>query len=272
MKTKNSIIFAEEICQKVRCAFVVVIVYMKTALEWIFSTIAPSSPSREKFAALNDPFYSMDSGPPSQQRMTENETTDRQQKQQQQQQEPDPLYAEPWEDREGKLCALVYSGLSNMTTHVRKSMLYSNDMIISSETNGKMVQSVYWMGINHLYSTVFKSCHDAPGSVLYGKPYYLSTMSGMRMIGIPGESVTMIIDALWENLILRGYKVYNEAGQEIKTLTETTTTAAAAAAEEAVAEERKAPVEYDTREPDTEAEKSKPRRRAVPVHETSKNK
>lgn len=116
------------------------------------------------------------------------------------------------QEREDRLCELVYNGLRRVSEHVRKSMLYSNDMIASFETDayGKTVRTVYWMGENHLYAIVFLSCHGAPSSDLYNRPYLRSSMGGMQMIGIPGDSISLIVDALWDQIVNRGYKVYSE--------------------------------------------------------------
>lgn len=256
---------------------------MKSALEWIVSAIAPSSASRDRLSALNDPFYTgtgISNETPSQCRMTESETIvtfqngQLQRQQQQEEHDPDPFYEEPWEDREGRLCALVYNGLSHMSSHVRKSMLYSNDVIISSEKDGDTVRSVYWMGANHLYATVFKSCQNAQESVLYRRPFYTASMSGMRMIGIPAESVNLIIDALWAQLLARGYKVYSEDGQvELKPVASSSLSSSEEDDAATSLKKETARVEFDTREPDTEAEKTTSRRRVVAaVQETSKNK
>lgn len=267
---------------------------MKAAFEWIASALAPSNASRQSTAALDDPFYQpgdrliMSDGPrndaissSSIARNGDNNNnnndvalsflqsiigatdssvisggggglTDAK----------NPILDTKEEEREHKLYQLIYNGLSSQSPYVRKSMLATNDMILSSErdANGHLVRQVYWMGEQHMYALIFMSCRGERGYGFYDKPYYTSKMGGMHMIGIPSDSIMAIIDEIWAQLIHRGYKVYGEDVKEILVdHAETTQTPES--------------VIFDNREPDTEAdetEKSKAARRREP--ETDKNK
>lgn len=260
---------------------------MKAAFDWIASALAPSSASRQSTAALNDPFYQ----PGERLLMSENANidavvsavnvasrrgdsdvalsflqtiigaTDSYVGGHSVADAQNPLLDTREEEREHKLYQLIYNGLLSQSPYVRKSMLATNDMILSSEreANGYLVRQVYWMGEQHMYALIFMSCRGERGYGFYEKPYYKSKMGGMHMIGIPSDCVLTIIDEIWAQLIHRGYKVYGEDVKEILVEQQPPT------APEAVI--------FDKREPDTEAdetEKSKTARRREP--ETDKNK
>lgn len=191
---------------------------MRAALDWIAATLSPA-PSKGTLSALDDPFYqSSSSSSDLRIQMTDTaplHSPDAFELLHDDDDDPERLAAIQRE-REDLLCEQVYTKLSREISRVTKSALYMNDVITSVEMdrNGDVVQKVYWMGENHLYATVFMSCRNTPGTDLYGRAYIPSVMGGMKMIGIPGQSVDMIIDALWNHMIKQGFKVYNADGSE----------------------------------------------------------
>lgn len=191
---------------------------MRAALDWIAATLSPA-PSKGTLSALDDPFYQSSSSSSSDLRIQMTDTVPLHSPDAfellQDDHDPERLAAIQRE-REDLLCEQVYTKLSREISRVTKSALYMNDVITSVEMdrNGDVVQKVYWMGENHLYATVFMSCRNTPGTDLYGRAYIPSVMGGMKMIGIPGQSVDMIIDALWNHMIKQGFKVYSADGNE----------------------------------------------------------
>lgn len=189
---------------------------MRAALDWIAATLSPPSTGKAALSALDDPFYqsnssdhriemtdisvshSYNNGSGGDDGVSEKEL------------------AAIQREREDRLCEEVYTRLSREIPRVTKSSLYMNDLITSAEMdkNGHLLQRVYWMGQNHLYATVFLSCRNTPATELYRKAYITDTMGGMKMIGIPGDSIDMIVDALWNHMIKQGFKVYDADGKE----------------------------------------------------------
>jgi hypothetical protein len=258
---------------------------MKAALEWITSALAPSNPKLST-SALDDPFYqpaervTMSDSAISASKSGESDlavsflqqiigaTSDNGASGGGVPDTTNPLLDTREEEREHKLYQLIYNGLYAQSPYVRKSMLATNDMILSSErdVNGFLVRQVYWMGEQHMYALIFMSCRSERGYGFYDKPYYKSKMGGMQMIGIPSDSIMAIIDEIWAQLIHRGYKVYGEDVKEALVESALNSDAVTTPTDPGA-------VIFDSQEPDTEVdetEKSRLARRREP--ETFKNK
>lgn len=186
---------------------------MRAALDWIAATLSPPSTGKAALSALDDPFYQSNS---SDHRIDMTDISVSHSYNNGDEGVSEKELAAIQREREDRLCEEVYTRLSREIPRVTKSSLYMNDLITSAEMdkNGHLLQRVYWMGQNHLYATVFLSCRNTPATELYRKAYITDTMGGMKMIGIPGDSIDMIVDALWNHMIKQGFKVYDADGKE----------------------------------------------------------